>query len=141
MKGGLNAAAGRGEAAWGNLTTFLDTDRHRLTRNLTLFGPGCSRPCSHCQPCVGPNTMVEEGTNPILEGGPAIAANVQDMLLQDFIVDTGGAPGASSSITLISVFPAVPRRWKNTVFYRLRVLGAMYFRLGLDFLLSLTWNC
>jgi len=30
--------------------------------------------------------MIEEGTNPILEGGPAIAANVQDMLLQDFIV-------------------------------------------------------
>ena len=35
MKGGLNAAAGRGEAAWGNLTAFLDTDRHRLTRNLS----------------------------------------------------------------------------------------------------------
>jgi len=25
----------------------------------------------------------------------------------------------------MSVFPAIPRRWENTVFYRLRVLGAM----------------
>ena len=86
MKTGLNAAAGRGDAALGNLTEFLDTDRHRLGRDGTAFAPGCSRPCGHCQPCVAPNTMVEEGTNPILEGGPALAANVQQMFLQDFTV-------------------------------------------------------
>lgn len=132
MRGGLNAAAGRGAAAAGNLTEFLNTDRRRLARNGSLFAAGCSRPCAHCQPCVGPNTMVEEGSNPILEGGPALAANVQDMLLQDFVLpqasldDTGDHFGGVPPATLLlAVFPAIPSSWATLVFYRFRALGAL----------------
>lgn len=122
IRAGVSAVAGRGDAAWSNLTQFLNTDRHRLQRNGTLYAPGCSEPCAHCQPCVGPNTLVEEGANPILEGGIVIAANLQDMLLADYIVPS---LYPSHNQTLVKVFPAVPSCWTDANFFRLRCLNGM----------------
>jgi hypothetical protein len=122
IRAGVSAVAGRGDAVHSNLTAFLNTDRHRLARNGTLFPPGCSEPCAHCQPCVGANTMVEEGANPILEGGIVIGANLQDMLLADYILPTSFWP---TNQTLVKVFPAVPPSWKDAVFFRLRALNGI----------------
>ena len=92
MIAGMNAAAGNGDAAHNNLTAFLNTDKARMHADGKRVEYGCSRPCLHdsmdnrsfCAPCVGFNTMVEEGSNPILEGSIAIASNVLDMLMQDY---------------------------------------------------------
>jgi len=62
--------------------------------------------------------MVEEGANPILEGGIVIAANLQDMLLQDYIL-----PHIYHDAVLLKVFPAVPVRWGDAAFFRLRCLN------------------
>lgn len=121
IRAGVSAVAGRGDAVHSNLTAFLNTDRHRLARNGSLFPPGCSEPCAHCQPCVGANTMVEEGANPILEGGIVIGANLQDMLLADYIL-----PALyPTNQTLVKVFPAVPSYWHDAVFFRLRALNGI----------------
>jgi hypothetical protein len=133
MLAGLNAAAGQGTEALGNLTRFLDTDKTRVHADGTLVAGGCSRPCLHdpldhrafCAPCVGVNTMVEEGGNPILEGSIAMASNLQDMLLQDHSRVVRGS-------TFLAVFPAVPAAWASAVFHNLRALGA--------FLVSARWS-
>ena len=122
IRAGVSAVAGRGDAAHSNLTQFMNTDKHRLQQNGTLYAPGCTEPCAHCQPCVGPNTMVEEGANPILEGGIVIAANLQDMLLTDYIIPS---LYPNHNQTLLKVFPAVPSYWADANFFRLRCLNGM----------------
>ena len=123
IRAGVNAAARRGDATHGNITAFLNTDRKRLNRENEPFLPGCSVPCGHCQPCVGPNTMVEEGANPILEGGIVIASNVLDMLLQDQLIATTEGSSSNRSTTVISIFPAVPAAWDEARFFHLRCLS------------------
>jgi hypothetical protein len=42
MIAGMNAAAGQGAEAHGNLTRFLDTDKHRVRADGTLVPYGCT---------------------------------------------------------------------------------------------------
>ena len=73
--------------------------------------------------------MVEEGANPILEGGIVIASNLLDMLLQDHLLP--GAPVRAGgpvhllggAATLLAVFPAVPSTWADAAFFHLRCLN------------------
>ena len=147
MIAGMNIAAGNGNAAHSNLTAFLNTDKKRMHSDGKLVEYGCSRPCLHdkldnrsfCAPCVGFNTMVEEGSNPILEGSIAIASNILDMLLQDYFcpppaakaigsgeddADVDAATSATTGSTLLVVFAGTPLQWKEAVFHNLRAAGA-----------------
>ena len=66
--------------------------------------------------------MVEEGGNPILEGGIVIASNILDMLLQDHLIPAGRESGAGAA-TVLAVFPAVPQAWSEARFFHLRCLN------------------
>ena len=67
--------------------------------------------------------MVEEGGNPILEGGIVIASNILDMLLQDHLIPAADRESGAGAATVLAVFPAVPQAWSEARFFHLRCLN------------------
>lgn len=120
----LNALAGRGDAAYGNITEFLGT---------ATVATGCLPIGTHCPPCdraigldrrwnhcITPTAMYLETNNPVFEGPMMVANGLQEMLLFGSMGGTTMRPGR----TLIKVFPAVPTGWTDAVFHHLLAEGA-----------------
>ena len=67
--------------------------------------------------------QVEEGGNPILEGGIVIASNILDMLLQDHLIPAADRESGAGAATVLAAFPAVPQAWSEARFFHLRCLN------------------
>ena len=121
----LNALAGRGDAALGNISQFLDTEQE-ATGCLPL-GTKCP-PCDRSigadrrwNHCITPTAMYLETNNPVFEGPFMVANGLQEMLLFGAM---GGTTLRPQPATLIKLFPAIPTAWAEAVFSKLRTEGA-----------------
>ena len=97
-----SALAKRGDAALGNASTWFESSLHTGGETLT------------------PTTMYSEGGNPTLEGGLDPAVGVYAMLFQAFPDD----PDKSDEMVL-RIFPAMPAKWPDAIFHRLRAEGGL----------------
>lgn len=121
----LNALAGRGDAAFGNMTEFLGTEE--VSTGCLPIGSTCT-PCDRSvgarrrwNHCITPTAMYIETNNPVFEGPMMVANGLQEMLL---FGAAGGTTLRPAPSTLIKLFPAVPAAWTGAVFNGLRAEGA-----------------